>query len=100
MLPSLSQAQTGALNQFCQRHSVKKMSFFGSVITSRFGPESDIDILIEFHEGKSPGFGFFTMQDELAEILGRPVDVTTVGGLHPLLKEKVLQTAETYYDVS
>jgi uncharacterized protein len=100
MLPRLSQAQTDALNQFCQRHSVKKLSFFGSVITPRFGRESDIDILIEFQKGKSPGFSFFIMQDELSEILERPVDVTTVGGLHPLLKEKVLQTAETYYDVS
>lgn len=97
---SLSPHQNQALHQFCQRHKVKKLAFFGSVLTPQFNQESDIDILIEFQPSSIPGFSFFTMQDELSEILGRTVDLTTTGGLHPMIKDRVLDTAQTYYDLS
>ncbi len=95
----LSQEQKKALNSFCKAHHIRKLAFFGSVITSRFSPNSDIDILIEFQEGHILGYAFFSLQDELENILKRKVDLSTVGGLHPLIKDKVIKSAQTYYEL-
>ncbi len=62
---------------FCRRHHIRRLAFFGSVLREDFGPESDIDVLVEFEEGYRPGLEFFGMGDELAAILGRPVDFLT-----------------------
>ena len=56
-----------AIAAFCERNHVRKLSFFGSVLRDDFGPESDVDILVEFEEGKTPGLAFVEMADELSE---------------------------------
>lgn len=94
----LTQAQQKALRTFCEAHGVKRLAFFGSVLTDQFHAESDIDVLLEFRPGCVPGFAFFGLQDELEAILGRKVDVTTPGGLHPLIQEEVVRGAQTYYE--
>ncbi len=58
---------------FCRRHHVRRLALFGSVLRDDFGPDSDVDVLVEFQPGHVPGLAFFAMQDELAEILGRPI---------------------------
>lgn len=62
---------------FCQRHHIHKLSLFGSVLRDDFGPESDVDVLVEFETGCAPGFAFFEMQEEFSRILGRKVDLNT-----------------------
>jgi hypothetical protein len=74
------------------------MAFFGSVLRDDFTSKSDIDILIEFEEGKTPGFRFFTMQQELSELLGRKVDLNTPGDLSRYYRDKVLKEAVTLYE--
>jgi len=69
------------LASFCRRHHIRKLSFFGSVVRDDFTPESDVDILVEFEEGRSPGFAFIAMEEELGQILGRKVDLNTPGFL-------------------
>lgn len=96
----LTLAQRKALRAFCKTHFVKRLAFFGSVLTDQFHAESDVDVLLEFRPGYVPGFAFFSLQDELETILGRRVDVTTPGGLHPLIQEEVMQGAQTYYEYS
>ena len=66
---------------FCRRHNVRHLSFFGSVTRDDFGPASDVDVLVEFEEGKTPGLGFFAMERELTQIVGRTVDLNTPGFL-------------------
>ncbi|MDY7013149.1 MAG: nucleotidyltransferase domain-containing protein, partial [Cyanobacteriota bacterium] len=44
------------LAQFCQRHHIRKLSLFGSVLRDDFSPQSDLDFLVEFEPGKTPGF--------------------------------------------
>jgi len=63
--------------EFCRRHHIRKLSLFGSVVREDFGPESDVDVLVEFEPGHTPGLAFFAMQRELSELLDRRVDLNT-----------------------
>ena len=95
-----SPTQHRALRAFCEKHGVKRLALFGSVITNRFGAHSDVDVLLEFLPGRMPGYAFFSLGDELERILERPVDVTTPGGLHPTLQPHVLEDAQTLYEAA
>jgi predicted nucleotidyltransferase len=68
------------LEEFCKKHHIRKLAFFGSVLREDFKPESDVDVLVEFEEGKTPGLAFFGMEQELAEIFERDVDLLTFKG--------------------
>jgi len=75
------------------------MALFGSVLRDDFGPESDVDVLVEFDPNHIPGLAFFGMQDELSEILGRQVDLFTPAEFSRYFKH-VLQEAQTVYDAA
>ena len=67
-----------ALADFCHRHAVKRLSLFGSILTDDFRPDSDVDMLVEFEPGRTPGMiGFGQMILELSEMVGRRVDLRT-----------------------
>lgn len=82
---------------FCRRHHIRELSLFGSVLGEEFGPDSDVDVLVEFEEGHTPGLAFFAMEEELSVILGRKVDLNTAGFLSPDFRSHVEATAETQY---
>jgi predicted nucleotidyltransferase len=86
-----------ALADFCRRHHVRRLALFGSVLRDDFGPESDVDVLVEFEPGHVPGLAFFAMQDELSAIIGRKVDLNTPGFLSRYFRDQVLAEAETQY---
>ena len=86
--------------QFCHRHHIRKLSLFGSVLRDDFGPKSDIDVLVEFEPGKTPGLAFFAMQDELSQVLGYPVDLNTSQCLSRYFRDEVLAEAEAVYVAS
>jgi len=89
----------GALKAFCERHRVRRLSLFGSVLRDDFGPDSDIDVLVEFEPDAVVGFlGMAQMEIELAELVGRKVDIRTPAELSPYIRDKVLAAAETRYD--
>lgn len=85
------------LYAFCERHHIRKLALFGSVLRDDFRPDSDVDVLVEFEPGHTPGYEFFTMEDELSAILGRDVDLSTPGFLHPSIRDKVEAEAEIKY---
>ncbi|MEL4895146.1 nucleotidyltransferase family protein [Crocosphaera sp. Alani8] len=85
------------LKSFCQRHHIRKLYVFGSVLRDDFTPDSDIDILVEFEPDKVPGLAFFEMQDELSHLLQYPVDLNTLGFLSPQIRQKVLAEAVLQY---
>lgn len=87
-----------AIAEFCGRHHIRKLALFGSVLRDDFGPESDVDVLVEFEPGHTPGFGFIDLQDQLTELLGRDVDLNTPQDLSRYFREEVARTAETIYD--
>ena len=82
---------------FCRRNHIRKLSFFGSVLRDDFGPDSDVDVLVEFEPGRTPGLAFFTMQEELSGMIGRKVDLHTAGFLSDLFRDEVLREAEAQY---
>ncbi len=85
------------IREFCRRNHIRKLSFFGSVLRDDFGPDSDVDILVEFESGHVPGLRFFTMERELSDLLGRKVDLNTVQSLSKYFKDRVLSEAEPQY---
>ena len=82
---------------FCQRHHIRKLSLFGSVLRDDFGSDSDIDVLVEFEPGHVPGFAFFGMEEELSKILGRKVDLNTPNFLSRYFRKRVMEQAEVQY---
>lgn len=83
--------------EFCRRHHIRRLALFGSVLRDDFTPDSDVDVLVEFEPGKTPGFAFFSMQEELSAILGRRVDLTTARSLSKYFRDEVLAEAEELY---
>ena len=81
----------------CRRHHIDRLALFGSVLRDDFGPDSDVDILVEFEKGCEPGFAFFRIQDELCELLGRKVEFHTPNFLSRYFRDEVLKTAEVQY---
>ena len=86
------------IEEFCRKHHVLKLSFFGSVLRDDFGPDSDVDVLIEFESGHVPGFAIVDIEEELSRILGgRRVDLVNPKYLNRRLKDRVLASAEVQY---
>lgn len=83
--------------EFCRRHHIHKLSLFGSVLRDDFRLDSDIDMLVEFEPGKTPGLAFFTMQDELSKLLERNVDLNTPRCLSRYFRNEVLTEAQAVY---
>src|SRR5678815_1684688 len=88
------------LADFCRRNHIRRLALFGSVLRDDFGPDSDVDVLVEFEPGHVPGLAFFGMQDELSEILGRQVDLNTPGFISPYFRDKVQAEAVVLYDAA
>jgi len=87
----------GAVTEFCRLHHIRRLSLFGSVLREDFSPQSDIDVLVEFEAGHTPGLAFFTIQRELSELLGGTVDLNTAGFLSPYFRSEVLEEAQVLY---
>ncbi len=84
--------------EFCKRHHIRRLSLFGSALRGDFGPESDIDLLIEFDPDHIPGLiRLAGMEIELSEIVGRKVDLRTPQDLSRYFREEVLNSAEVQY---
>ena len=87
---------------FCRRKGIRRLALYGSVLRDDFTPESDVDVLVEFEPGQTPGLEFIDMQDELSEIYGRKVDLHTYSGVENspnwLLREEILNSAEAVYE--
>ncbi len=86
--------------EFCRRHHIRRFALFGSVLRDDFRPESDVDVLVEFEPGHVPGWEFFSMQDELSELLKRKVDLNTPGFLSRYFRDRVIGESEVQYNAA
>jgi predicted nucleotidyltransferase len=84
---------------FCRRNGIRKLAFFGSVLTDRFSDSSDIDVLVEFRQGEHVGFfRLADIEEELSRMLGgRKVDLRTPLDLSRHFRQEVIQTALVAY---
>ena len=86
------------ISSFCRRYHIRRLSLFGSVLRDDFRPDSDIDVLVEFELGHTPGLEFIRMEQELSALLGgRKVDLVTPKFLNHRIREKILSTAQIQY---
>ena len=84
--------------EFCRRHHIKRLSLFGSVLRDDFRPDSDVDVLVEFAPGQTPGLAIVDMEREITEILGRKVDFRTPKELSKYFRDEVLSLAEVVHE--
>mgnify|MGYP001106933695 FL=1 len=86
------------LAAFCRKHHLTKLALFGSVLTDRFGPDSDVDVLFEYDPEHVPTlFDVVRMERELSEILGRKADMRTPRDLSRYFRDEVVQNAVVQY---
>ena len=83
---------------FCRRNRIRRLALFGSVLRDDFGPDSDVDVLVEFEPAAHVGLlRLAGMEIELSEILARKVDLNTPGSLSKYFRDEVLAEAEVQY---
>lgn len=85
----------------CRRYHVAKLELFGSRARGTAGPDSDMDLLVTFEEGQTPGLEFFAFCDDLEALFGRHVDVLTRRAVetdhNPIRKQSILSQTEVLY---
>jgi predicted nucleotidyltransferase len=94
--PSIPRNEIAA---FCVRHHISRLALFGSVLRDDFGTASDIDVLVEFEPGRTPGFfRLFEMEEELSTLFGgRRVEIKTPEDLSPYFRDDVLREMRVEY---
>jgi hypothetical protein len=87
------------IRDFCNRNHIRKLALFGSVLRDDFGPESDVDVLVEFEPEAGVGyFELYEMEEELSRLIeGRRVEITTPSSLSKYFRKEVLSDAEVQY---
>jgi predicted nucleotidyltransferase len=87
------------LEQFCESHHIRKLALFGSQSKGTAGPDSDVDLLVDFDVGSVPGLlGMAAMENELSKLLGgRKVDLRTARELSRHFRQEVVDTAQVQY---
>ena len=87
-----------AIADFCRRRHISRLALFGSVLRNDFGPDSDIDVLVEFEPDRPIGLiRLAGMERELSGILGRKVDMRTPADLSRYFRDEVVRSAEVQY---
>ncbi|MBN2188715.1 MAG: nucleotidyltransferase family protein [Chitinispirillaceae bacterium] len=85
------------ISEFCRRNHIRRLSVFGSRIRGSERPDSDVDVLVEFEQGHSPGLAFFDMENELSALSGKKVDLNTPSFLSRYFRDDVLREAMVQY---
>jgi len=89
------------LADLCRRHRIVRLELFGSRAKGTSRPDSDVDLLVSFEPGHTPGLEFFGLAEEFAGLLGRPVDLVTRASIerspNPYKRASILASAEPLY---
>ena len=85
--------------QLAIRHQLKELALFGSILSDSFGPESDVDVLIEFlPDANASLFDLVDIEDELKALFGREVDIVEKTGLkNPFRRRAILSSYKVIY---
>ncbi len=88
-----------AIQEFCATNRIHRLSLFGSVITERFRPDSDVDMLVEFEPDSGTTYlDLARMERELSDLLGRQVDLRTPMELSRYFRDEVIAGAAVQYE--
>jgi len=84
--------------RFCKKHHIVYLALFGSVLTSHFSDQSDIDVLVKFEKRHTPNlFDLIGMESELSKMIGYDVDLKTPNELSRFFRGDVLAKAKIIY---
>ncbi len=97
VLPKALSLDVARLVEVCRQYGVEELAVFGSVARDEASADSDVDLLYVLAPGARLGFALNRLEDELAEVFGRPVDLVSRKALHPLLRDTVEAEARTLY---
>ena len=87
-----------AIEEFCRRHHIRKLSFFGSVLREDFQEDSDVDVLVEFEPDYVVGLRIIEIEDELSALLGgHKVDLVSEKYLNRRLRDRILRSSQVQY---
>ena len=86
------------LGGFCRRNGITRLSLFGSILTNRFGPDSDVDFLVEFDPQREVSlFDVGGMCGDLSDLIGRVADLRTAEDLSHYFRDYVVYHARPLY---
>ena len=97
-LPEPLASHQGSIEGLCRKYHVARLALFGSASRGQARTGSDLDLLVSFQPGKTPGLAFFMLQEELQEVLGLPVDLNTQEDLSKYFRDQVLREARVVYE--
>ena len=84
--------------EFCRKHHIRRLAFFGSVLRRDFRADSDVDVLVEFEPGHAVGLlRMAGLELEFSELLGRKVDLRTPAELSRYFRDEVMKASEIQY---
>lgn len=85
------------LNAVCRKNGIARLSLFGSAVREDFEPgRSDVDLLVEYEEGKHPELDHFRIADELEALFGAKVDLNTPAMLGRFAETIALESEHLY----
>jgi hypothetical protein len=88
----------GFLEGFCKRNNIRKLSLFGSILRADFRTDSDVDIIVEFEQGKTPSLlRMAGLEIELSKIVGRKVDLRTPEDIGRHMRSRIMAEAQLHY---
>lgn len=100
-MPSTIAIDHDRLVALCRRHQVTALELFGSRAKGTERPDSDVDLLVTFAEGQTPGLGFFALALELEALFGHPVDLFTRASIenspNPIKRQSILADTQPLY---
>ena len=91
-----------AIADFCRKWGITELALFGSVLSEEFRPDSDVDVLVSFQQGRTPGFiALHHLEEELSALFGgREVDVVSRKFLNRHIRDQVIASLETLYSAA
>lgn len=103
MLKPILTLPTEKLSDFCRRWLIQEVALFGSILRDDFTSESDVDVLISFApEARWGLFEHTRMEQELAQLVGRKIDLFTKRAVEQsrnwIRRQEILTTAEVIYE--
>ena len=81
-----------AIRRLAAQHGARDVRVFGSVARDQARSDSDLDVLVTMEPGRTL-FDLIALEQDLEELLGRPVDVVSEAGLSPYLRNGILADA-------
>jgi len=97
---SIVESRRDEIANLCGKHAVRRLQLFGSAASKSFGNDSDLDFLVEFDDLTPDRYAdaYFSLQQSLQEMFGRPVDLITTSNLaNPYFRKRVLAETQSVY---